>query len=120
MSRALCGKGFLSVSLFHATRSLLQSKKCTEDVGSEFVWLKTKYNKIRVRFFSAFVCVLAGRPCSPPAPIAIIDHSTGPASGCVKKPAFLSAISQSYLPLTELPLSTLAQPAPSSPVDTEK
>lgn len=55
-----------------------------------------------------------------PAPIAIIDHSTGPASGRVKKPALLSAISQSYLPLTELPLSTLASPAPSSPVDTEK
>lgn len=64
--------------------------------------------------------VRAARCCSLPAPIAIIDHSTGPASGCVKKPALLSAISQSYLPLTELPLSTLASPAPSSPVDTEK
>ena len=30
--------------------------------------------------------------------IAIIHHSTAPASGCVKKPAFLSAISHSYLP----------------------
>lgn len=63
---------------------------------------------------------ICGACCSLPAPIAIIDHSPGPASGCVKKPALLSAISQSYLPLTELPLSTLASPAPSSPEDTEK
>lgn len=75
------------------------------------------------RISCTVVCVFgvcAVRCCCLPAPIAIIDHSIGPASGCVKKPALLSAISQSYLPLTELPLSTLASPAPFSPVDTEK
>ena len=114
MTWALCGRGFYTIwsrrpphqsfLLYYVRRDQTDTLIPRTHAGLRLVAHTVEgkpIGSICVQF-AAYACVCglhAGHSAlCELTRIAIIHHSAAPASGCVKKPAFLSAISHSYLP----------------------